>query len=131
MLAGWPGGSAELPDSRSLAHNLASTLINGVWQITAQQLGINFDQRSGALDLASAVLAGFAGYYYIRPQRGSLWQDALVSEWISEGLWITQGLDQQRFDDNKAPCGGRPRSVWNPPQVALRHLAGVFSFSTW
>ena len=66
LLAG-QGGSAELPDSRRLAHNLASTLINGVWQITAQQLGINFDQRSGALDLASAVLAGCAGYHYIYP----------------------------------------------------------------
>jgi len=38
-----------------------------------------------------------------------------TAQWISEGLWLTWGPDEQSFDDSKAPCGGRPRSVWNPP----------------
>ena len=38
-----------------------------------------------------------------------------TAEWISEGLWLAWGPDEQSFDDSKAPCGGRPRSVWNPP----------------
>ena len=43
-----------------------------------------------------------------------------TAQWISEGLWLTWGPDEQSFDDSKAPCGGRPRSVWNPPHGPSR-----------
>ena len=48
---------------------------------------------------------------------------APIAEWISEGLWIAWGPDEQSFDDSKAPCGGRPRSVWNPPPMSVATLA--------
>ena len=45
---------------------------------------------------------------------------APTAELVSEGLWITQGPDQQSCGRVKAPCGGRPRSVWNPPHGPCR-----------
>ena len=35
--------------------------------------------------------------------------------WSAVGLWLAKGSDCQSCVGNKAPCGGRPRSVWNPP----------------
>ena len=35
--------------------------------------------------------------------------------WSAIGLWTAKGSDCQSCDGIKAPCGGRPRSVWNPP----------------
>ena len=53
-----------------------------------------------------------------------------IAEWISEGLWIAWGPDEQSFDDIKAPYGGRPRSVWNPPH-GPGGLAAVLSEHIW
>ena len=101
-------------DRAALTVGTLASVVRLQWALVPLRLSCSVVVLAGGL-YAVVSITVLRQVFHVSLLRGSL-KDP-TAEWVSEGLWLTWGPDEQSFDDNKAPCGGRPRSVWNPPQI--------------